>query len=106
MPETLEVRPGDVSVSEIEDAWKDVIARANDDEDLQSLLVEHGLRPDALSDASVKTAEVDGDGGLTIAIAIASPVAVHVLQSLWDDYVRPRLRESTRRDAGDVVDDH
>ena len=104
MTETLEVRPGGVSVSEIEDAWKDVIARAAQDDDLRAVLVEHGLDPAEFSHASVEAAEVDGDGGLTIAIAIASPVAVHILQSLWDDYVRPRLRARTERDAGDVVE--
>ena len=104
MPAELEVKRGGVTASDIHDAWAEIRVEAGDpDSEVHALLVESGVDPQAFASARLDVDEVDGDGGLSILIAIGTPLAAQILKDLWQDYVRPRIRARTKRDAGDPV---
>jgi hypothetical protein len=105
MVEELVVKPGGVTASEIQAAWTEILAEAGEPGSaVHALLVEHGVDPRAFAAAKLAVDEVDGDGGLSVAIAIATPLAAQVLKDLWQDHVRPRIRKRTKQDAGDPVE--
>lgn len=105
MPAELEVKPGGVTASEIDRAWVEIRAEAGDPgSEVHAFLLEHGIDPQTFAAENLEVSEIDGDGGLTVMIAIATPLAAQVLKDLWQDYVRPRIRKRTQRDAGDVVE--
>ena len=49
--------------------------------------------------ASVRVEQKENDFGATLLVTVAGAVTAHVLESLWDDFVRPRLRRRFKRDA-------
>jgi hypothetical protein len=99
------VEAGDVGADDIRAAWAEILAEAaRPDSSPRGLVEAHEADADELDGASVEVTPLDGDGGLTLVVAIGAPLATHVLISLWDDYVRPRIRKNTGEDAGDAKD--
>jgi hypothetical protein len=98
------VRPGNATAHLVRRAWVEVLEEASkSDSPMRKEVVDLGIDPDILSKSSVEVSEDAGDFGATLVIAIAAPVAAHILKSLWDDQVRPRLR-AWNADVGPDVD--
>jgi hypothetical protein len=105
MATTLEVRQGDATAGAIRDAWVEILAEiATPDSQARSAVVAQGTDPAALAAAPVDVEQRDGSIGLTLLIEIGAPVAAYILQTLWEDFVRPRLRERFGHDAGPAID--
>lgn len=89
----------------IGEAWAEILAEvASPQSEAHAAVLAHGVDPAALAVAPLHIQERDGSIGLTLLIEVGSPVAVYVLKTLWDDFVRPRLRDRFGRDAGPVVE--
>lgn len=101
---TLKVHRGDVSQAEVQTAWEAVLEEAALPESAaRDVLEAHELDADSVATDSVEVKDADHDVGVSLLIVVGGPVAVHVLKSLWDDVVRPRLRRDTGRDAGPAI---
>lgn len=105
MAATLEIRPGDATPSAIREVWAEVLAEAAlPDSPAHAVVVAHGADPVAVAEASVDVEERDGSIGLTLLVEVVAPITVYVLQTLWDDFVRPRLRDRFGYDAGPAME--
>jgi hypothetical protein len=97
---TLEVEPGGATASMIDEAWADVLSEIGTaGSAARELVAAHGADPDAMAAASVTVEQKENDFGATLLVTVVGAVTVHVLESLWDDFVRPRLRRRFKRDA-------
>jgi hypothetical protein len=105
LPATLEIRQGDVSAGAIREAWAEILAEvASPESEAHAAVVAQGADSAALAVAPLNIEEREGSIGLTLLIEVGAPVAVYVLKTLWEDFVRPRLRDKLRRDAGPAVE--
>src|SRR4051812_15958317 len=103
---TLEVYRGDAAADEIQDAWRAVLAEvAMPSSSARQLVQDFDADPDALATAPLTIEQSDGNEGLKLVIETLAPVAGEVLRFLWTEYVRPRIRKQTSRDAGPPVED-
>jgi len=102
MTTTLNVNPGNATSEMVRDAWMDILERVGHDADARKTVEAYGADPDTVARAEVDVEEVEGDFGLTLAISIGAPLAAHVLAGLWDDLVRPRIRDRFGKDAGEA----
>jgi hypothetical protein len=59
-----------------------------------------GLNPADMAGAQVSVAkEAKGFGPVAIVIAIAVPVAAHIVNKFWDDVIWPRIKDKLGADA-------
>jgi hypothetical protein len=59
-----------------------------------------GLNPDDLAGAEARvTKEAKGFGPVVILVAIAVPVASHIINQFWDDVIWPRIKGTLGADA-------
>jgi hypothetical protein len=101
MTEPLEIRPGDATADMVEAAWTEILREVGEEgSDARSTVERYGINPGTLSQASLSVSQQEGDFGITFLVIVGAPVAVHVLTSLWDDVVRPRLRAKYGVDGG------
>lgn len=99
-----ELERGSASAEQVREAWAQVLAdAAAADGDVSRHLASLGTTPSALAETEVTVEERSGDLGATILVAVVGGVATHVLKSLWDDFVRPRLRARFSVDVGNEV---
>ena len=82
MTTTLYVDPGDATSDEVREAWVDVLEQISRDDQARKVVEAHDADPDALAGQSVTVDEFEGDFGLTLAIGIGVPIAVHILKGL------------------------
>jgi hypothetical protein len=105
MTATLEIRPGDAPASDVRDVWAEVLAEAaSPDSPAHAAVAVRGADPSALAGAPVDVAQRDGSIGLTLLVEVVAPVTAFVLQTLWDDFVRPRLRDRFGYDPGSAIE--
>jgi hypothetical protein len=105
MTSQLEVGAGSATADMVAQAWTEILSEVSDEGTDARLNVEHyGISPDVLASASVEVAQQERDFGITLLVIIGAPVTVHILNSLWDDMVRPRLRKKFKVDGGPVVE--
>jgi hypothetical protein len=105
MTTKMVVRPGDATASMVKEAWDEILGEVGKlDGDSRSTVESYEVDPDTLARASVDVKQDEGDFGITFLVIVGAPVAVHVLNSLWDDLVRPRLRSKFGVDGGPHVD--
>jgi hypothetical protein len=65
-----------------------------------------GLNPDDIAGVEVKvTKEAKGFGPVVILIAIAVPVASHIVNQFWDDVIWPRIKGALGADAVGKLDE-
>lgn len=102
---TLEVNQDGTTPAMVEEAWQEVLAEvAQEGGETRASVESYGADPDALAGASLSVEQHERDFGATILVTIVAPVAVHVLNGLWDDHVRPRLRKKYGVDGGSPVE--
>jgi hypothetical protein len=100
----LEIAPGDATAHLIRESWADVLAEAGQPgSDIAAAVAGHGIDPEALSAATLAVDEESRDFGASILVAVTIEVSAHILKSLWDEFVHPRLQERFNVDAGDVI---
>ncbi len=105
MTTPLRVQPGDASARMVEEAWTEILLEmAELGSDARDTLERYKIDPEALAGASVQVKQQEGDFGITFLVIVGAPVTVHVLSSLWDDLVRPRLRKRFGVDGGPHVE--
>jgi hypothetical protein len=105
MTYTIEVLPGNATCGEVHDACAAVVREVQQPgTSAHEFVAGCGVGADAQAQLTVRVDEVSRDFGATLLISIGGPVAVHVLKSLFDDFVRPRLRDDGK-DVGDDVTD-
>lgn len=104
MPFSFEVELGNVTPDQVRAVWQEVLGDAtNPKSDVARFLSSRGIDADELGLQSVDVEERSGDFGASILISILVPIAADVGKSLWEDYVRPRLRKKFNGDTGDEV---
>jgi hypothetical protein len=65
-----------------------------------------GLNPEDVADAEVTvTKEAKGFGPVVILVAIAVPVAAHIVNQFWDDVIWPRIKGALGADAVGKIDE-
>jgi hypothetical protein len=98
----LKVDPGDATGQMVQEAWVEVLAEISEDGEARKTAEAYGADPDALATArdDVSIKDEQGDFGLSLVILIGAPVATEALKGLWNDLVRPRIRDKFNRDAG------
>ena len=102
---TLEIEQDGATPAMVQEAWAEILSEmAEEGNEARASVERLGADPDELSGASLKVEQNEGDFGATILITGVAPVAVHVLNGLWDDHVRPRLRKRHDVDGGSRVE--
>jgi hypothetical protein len=90
------------------DAWQEVLEELGTPGTEASIEAQRlGIGPDDLPVDAVTVEERDHDTGLTIAITFAiaiAPTLQHILNGLWDDLVRPRIRRKYGVDVEESVE--
>ena len=104
-------RSGAADVEDIETEIRDALRQLADPaSDLAAAAAESGVGPRDFDGATVAVEqEGKGFGDVIVVIAILAPTANHVLRSVWDEVIWPRVKESLGADAlrekpGDVSD--
>jgi hypothetical protein len=104
MAAEIEFLVGDATVDMVRSAWTEVLEEIKDsstDAHAEAELLGADLGP-----LTVDNLVVEGnanDFGATIIVAFTVDVAVHVVVSLWDDFVRPRIQRRFGVDTGETV---
>ncbi|HEY6780586.1 MAG TPA: hypothetical protein VI111_06495 [Thermoleophilaceae bacterium] len=89
----------------VQETWAEILRELNDsNSDARASVDAYRVDPDVFSQHSLSVSEQEGDFGVTFLIAVGGPVAIHVLISMWDDLVRPRLRAKYGVDGGSHVE--
>jgi hypothetical protein len=100
----LRVERADATEQLVREAWAEVLADiGREGSDARAFVSAAKVDADRLSAAELTVQEESGDFGATILVTIVAPVAVHILTSLWDDHVRPRLRDKDV-DGGQAIE--
>lgn len=103
---SFEVRvfPGNATASSVRAAWAETIAAAREPGTPErAVLDQAGDNPELAESLRVQVCEEAHDFGATFLITVLGAVAAHVLNELWDDFVRPRLRHE-HVDVGERVE--
>lgn len=101
MTSQLEVEAGGATADMAAQAWSEILNEVGHKGSDARLAVEsYGIDPDGLAGASVEVTQQEGDFGISLLVAVGVPVTIHILESLWDDLVRPRLRKRFKVDGG------
>lgn len=105
MSSSIVVEPGDASVRTVELAWSEVLLEmATPESAAQAAAHGLGIDPVPLAEAKIEVSQREGDSGVSFLVLLGAPIAKHVLVSLWDDLVRPRLRAKFDVDGGPPVE--
>lgn len=101
MTSQIKVGMGGADPGVVTQAWTEVLDEVGQEgSEARATVERYEIGPDRFDGASVVVTQQEGDFGISLLIAVGVPVAIHVLESMWDDLVRPRLRDKFEVDGG------
>jgi hypothetical protein len=102
----IEFLPGNATADMLQHVWTEVLAEITEPgSEARAEVQRLGGDPISGDDLSVIVEERSNDFGATFVVTIVAPLALHVLKGLFDDIVRPRIRQRYGVDVGDVRED-